>query len=73
MTTTINAYRYGDFYEAFREDAVILAKALTLTLTNRRNEPDVPMCGFPAFSAERYLADAKEAAIQIVLHEGHRP
>jgi len=45
-------FRLGDFYEAFYEDAEVLAKALNLTLTKRG---DVPMAGVPHHSAENYL------------------
>jgi DNA mismatch repair protein MutS len=37
-------FRLGDFYEAFYEDASLIAKELDLTLTKRQ---DVPMAGVP--------------------------
>lgn len=45
-------FRLGDFYEAFYEDASILAKELNLALTKRQ---DVPMAGIPAHTCENYL------------------
>lgn len=45
-------FRLGDFYEAFYEDAEILAKVLDLTLTKR---VDIPMAGVPYHSAENYI------------------
>lgn len=45
-------FRLGDFYEAFYDDAEVLAKALDLTLTKRG---DIPMAGVPHHSAESYL------------------
>lgn len=45
-------FRLGDFYEAFYEDAEILASTLDLTLTKRG---EVPMAGVPYHSAETYL------------------
>jgi DNA mismatch repair protein MutS len=45
-------FRLGDFYEAFHDDAVTIAKEINLTLTKRH---DVPMCGVPFHSAEGYI------------------
>lgn len=45
-------FRMGDFYEAFYEDAGILARELDLTLTKRQ---DVPMSGIPHRAAETYI------------------
>ncbi len=45
-------FRLGDFYEAFEEDAKLLAKELELTLTQRH---DTPMCGIPWHTAEGYI------------------
>ncbi len=57
-------FRLGDFYEAFHEDARIMAKSLSLTLTARQG---VPMCGVPFHTAENYIdklvARGKKVAI----------
>ena len=45
-------FRLGDFYEAFYEDAEIIAKHLSLTLTARQS---IPMCGVPFHTAEAYI------------------
>ncbi|MEI8124922.1 MAG: DNA mismatch repair protein MutS [Parachlamydiaceae bacterium] len=45
-------FRMGDFYEAFYEDAVIIARELELTLTKRQ---DIPMCGVPHHTCEGYI------------------
>lgn len=45
-------FRLGDFYEAFYEDAAILAKEVDLTLTRRQ---DIPMSGIPFHTAESYI------------------
>lgn len=45
-------FRMGDFYEAFYEDAAIVAKELELTLTKRQ---DIPMSGLPHFTSEGYI------------------
>ncbi len=45
-------FRLGDFYEAFEEDAVLLAKELDLTLTKRQ---ETPMSGVPAHTVDTYI------------------
>ncbi len=45
-------FRLGDFYEAFYEDAHIIAKELNLTLTKRQQ---IPMCGVPFHTCEGYI------------------
>jgi DNA mismatch repair protein MutS len=49
---SILLFRMGDFYEAFYEDAAILAKELELTLTKRQ---DIPMSGVPCHTCEGYI------------------
>ena len=52
------AYRVGDFYECFNDDAKLLANKLELTLTGRDCGLDerVPMVGFPYHAAEGYFS-----------------
>ena len=45
-------FRMGDFYEAFYEDAKLLAKELELTLTSRQ---EIPMSGVPHHTCESYI------------------
>lgn len=45
-------FRLGDFYEAFYEDAELIAKATGLTLTARQG---TPMCGAPFHTVESYI------------------
>lgn len=45
-------FRLGDFYEAFEEDAQVIAKEIGLTLTARQG---TPMCGVPFHTAETYI------------------
>lgn len=45
-------FRMGDFYEAFYEDAAIIAKELELTLTKRQ---EIPMAGVPVHTCEAYI------------------
>ncbi|XYI01995.1 DNA mismatch repair protein MutS [Sorangium sp. So ce1128] len=51
-------FRMGDFYEMFNDDAVLVSRALNLTLTSRnKGEPDeVPMAGVPHHAAHGYIA-----------------
>lgn len=45
-------FRMGDFYEAFYDDAVVLARELELTLTKRQ---EIPMAGVPHHTCEGYI------------------
>lgn len=51
-------FRLGDFYELFGEDAKEAARLLGLTLTARHKggPNEIPMCGVPHHSAEKYIA-----------------
>ncbi|WP_437971003.1 DNA mismatch repair protein MutS [Sorangium sp. So ce260] len=51
-------FRMGDFYEMFNDDAVLVSRALNLTLTSRnKGEPEeVPMAGVPHHAAHGYIA-----------------
>lgn len=54
-------FRMGDFYEAFHDDARIVAKTLGLSLTTRRWLPssgggESPMAGFPYHQIDTYVA-----------------
>ncbi|MBA3238786.1 MAG: DNA mismatch repair protein MutS [Parachlamydiaceae bacterium] len=59
--TAVLFFRMGDFYEAFYEDAILLAKELDLTLTKRH---DIPMAGIPWVSIEGY--------VDKLISKGHR-
>ena len=49
--------RVGDFYEAYGEDAEIIARELEITLTGRElTDARVPMAGVPHHAMERYVA-----------------
>jgi len=45
-------FRMGDFYEAFHEDAVTIARELELTLTQRQG---IPMSGVPVHTCDLYI------------------
>ncbi len=51
-------FRIGDFYEAFDEDARLLARQLDIVLTSKPmgHNTRVPLAGFPHHSLERHLA-----------------
>ncbi len=51
-------FRLGDFYEMFGDDAVVVARDLSLTLTSRnKGKPDeIPMAGVPHHAAHGYIA-----------------
>ncbi|MGI8555611.1 MAG: DNA mismatch repair protein MutS [Pyrinomonadaceae bacterium] len=59
-------FRLGDFYEAFDDDARLLAKELGIVLTSRAMGKDtrVPLAGVPHFVLERHLAT--------LISRGHR-
>lgn len=56
--SAIVAYRLGDFYEVFGENAVMVGNELKLTITSRDVglENRIPMIGFPYHAAEMYFA-----------------
>ena len=56
--------RLGDFYEAFGEDATVASPILGVTLTMRGGRP---MCGFPYYSVDTYLAKLIRAGKTVAL------
>jgi DNA mismatch repair protein MutS len=64
-------FRLGDFYEMFFDDAVVVARALDLTLTSRDKgkENPVPMCGVPHHSAKHYLGKLVELGFRVAICE----
>jgi DNA mismatch repair protein MutS len=59
-------FRMGDFYEAFYEDAVLLAKELELTLTKRQ---EIPMSGVPFHSSEPYIDKLVSKGYRVAIAE----
>lgn len=59
---SIIAYRLGDFYEVFGDNARLLSDELDLTLTGRDCgfAERIPMVGFPYHCAENYLNKASK-------------
>lgn len=64
--TAILFFRMGDFYEAFYEDAAILAKELNLTLTKRQ---EIPMSGIPWHTSEAYIDKLVSKGYRVAIAE----
>jgi DNA mismatch repair protein MutS len=64
-------FRLGDFYEMFFDDAVVVARALDLTLTSRDKgkENPIPMCGVPHHASRHYLAKLIERGFKVAIVE----
>ena len=67
----IIAYRLGDFYEIFGENAIKIASVLDLTLTGRDVglENRIPMVGFPYHVADRYISKIIEKNFKVAVVE----
>ena len=61
------AFRCGDFYELFGEDAETASKILGLTLTSR--DRILPMAGFPHHQLETYLHRLLKAGQRVAICE----
>jgi DNA mismatch repair protein MutS len=59
-------FRLGDFYEAFYEDAEVLARQLDLTLTKRG---PTPMSGIPAHTLDSYVEKLIEKGFMVAIAE----
>ncbi|MGI6037607.1 MAG: DNA mismatch repair protein MutS [Limnochordia bacterium] len=60
-------FRLGDFYEMFGSDAEIGARELSIALTSRDKE--LPMCGVPHHSADRYIATLVNKGYKVAICE----
>lgn len=67
----IVAYRIGDFYEIFGDNAVTVSNALDLTLTGRDCglESRVPMVGFPYHVSDVYIAKLVDKGYKVAVAE----
>ena len=67
----IVAYRVGDFYEVFGDNAKLLSETLGLMLTSRDCglSERVPMVGFPYHAADNYISKAEKHGLKIVISE----
>lgn len=73
--TAIVAYRLGDFYEVFGDNAVTLGNELSLTITSRDVglKDRIPMVGFPYHAAETYFAKiVKNHDLYIIENDGEK-
>ena len=73
--TAIVAYRLGDFYEVFDNNAVTLGNELSLTITSRDVglKDRIPMVGFPYHAAENYFAKiVKNHDLYIIENDGEK-
>ena len=73
--TAIVAYRLGDFYEVFGDNAVTLGNELSLTITSRDVglKDRIPMVGFPYHAAENYFAKiVRNHDLYIVENDGEK-
>ncbi len=59
-------FRLGDFYEAFYDDAVLIARELDLTLTKRQ---EIPMAGVPFHASEGYIDKLVAKGYRIAIAE----
>lgn len=64
-------FRLGDFYEMFFDDAIVVSKALELTLTGRDCglEERAPMCGVPFHAADMYIKRLIDMGFRVAVCE----
>ncbi len=64
-------FRLGDFYEMFFDDAIVVSKALELTLTGKGCglEERAPMCGVPFHSAKMYIKRLIDMGFKVAVCE----
>ncbi|TAN62729.1 DNA mismatch repair protein MutS [bacterium] len=66
-------FRMGDFYEIFFDDALLVSKALGLTLTARDREKKIPMCGVPFHAGLAYAARLVKDGHKVAICEQTTP
>lgn len=59
-------FRMGDFYEAFHDDAVLIAQELDLTLTQRQ---EIPMSGVPYHASDSYIDKLVSKGYRVAIAE----
>ena len=64
-------FRLGDFYEMFFDDAIVVSKALELTLTGRDCGLDerAPMCGIPYHASDMYIKRLIDMGMKVAVCE----
>ncbi len=72
---TILLYRLGDFYEAFDDDAKLLAELLKVTLTRKdyatqgKTKLYAPMAGIPYHAVDKYITDIVQLGYRVAIAE----
>ncbi|PLS67453.1 MAG: DNA mismatch repair protein MutS, partial [Cyanobacteria bacterium M5B4] len=72
---TILLYRLGDFYEAFDDDAKLLAELLKVTLTRKdyatqgKTKLYAPMAGIPYHAVDKYVTDMVQLGYRVAIAE----
>src|SRR5215831_6080955 len=69
-------FRLGDFYEAFDQDAEIVARELDITLTGRAGRGKgqrIPMAGVPYHAVDNYVARLVEKGYHVVIADQMEP
>ncbi len=68
---TILFFRVGDFYEMFFDDALVVSKALELTLTGKDCglTEKAPMCGVPHHSSDIYIKKLIDIGYKVAICE----
>lgn len=70
MEHNIKLYKMGDFYEAFNEDAFLLARYFNLnTVKKTFDNKSIPMVGIPYHSLESYIYRLKDNNIGVSLDD----
>lgn len=66
---TLLFYQVGDFYEMFREDAIVTSRVLDLTLTKKAGgeEKPIPMCGVPIHAIDNYIPKLVQAGYKVAI------
>lgn len=66
------AYRLGDFYEVFGDNAIVIARELELTLTGRDCglADRVPMIGFPYHASDNYFRKIRARHKLVIMEDG---
>lgn len=59
-------FRMGDFYEAFYDDAAVIARELDLTLTRRQ---EIPMAGVPQHTCDIYIDRLVSKGFRVAIAE----